>query len=148
MKHGHSPDARAPVGRGSHGVTTAFNRAIDFLPIGTGATGSHSKDSAGPSTHEMREDVDSPLSFAKRSGLLLAVARVLYVNGQTTDETLAAVERIARALRLRTTMVPRWGELHLEAEDRDARLVSVVAANPTSVHMIRVESLTRTVEGI
>jgi uncharacterized membrane protein YjjP (DUF1212 family) len=72
----------------------------------------------------------------------------LYVNGQTTDETLAAVERLARALRLRTTMVPRWGELQLEAKDRDARLVSVVAANPSGVHMIRVESMARTVEDI
>jgi uncharacterized membrane protein YjjP (DUF1212 family) len=70
------------------------------------------------------------------------------VNGQTTDETLAAVERIARSLRLQTTMLPRWGELHLEAEDREARLVSVVAANPSGVHMTRVESMARTVEDI
>jgi uncharacterized membrane protein YjjP (DUF1212 family) len=45
-------------------------------------------------------------------------------------------------------MLPRWGELHLEAEDRDARLVSVVAANPSGVHMIRVQSMARFVEDI
>ena len=148
MKYGHGPDAPSPVGRGSHVVTTALHRAIDFLPIGNGVTGSHSKDPVGSSTHEMREDVESPMSLAKRSSLLLAIARVLYVNGQTTDETLAAVGRLARSLRLRATMVPRWGELHLEAEDRDARLVSVVAANPSGVHMIRVASIARKVEDI
>jgi uncharacterized membrane protein YjjP (DUF1212 family) len=88
------------------------------------------------------------MSLGTRSSLLLAIARVFYVNGQTTDETLAAVKRISCALRLRTTMVPRWGELDLEAEDQDERLVSVVAASPTGIHMIRVQSIARTVEEI
>jgi hypothetical protein len=60
------------------------------------------------------------MTLAERSDLVLAAAQVLYVNGQTTDQTLAAADRVARLLRLRTTIVPRWGELQLQAEDGDA----------------------------
>ncbi len=91
-------------------------------------------------------DHGAGMTLAKRSDLVLASARVLYVNGQTTDQTLAGAERIARALRLRTTIVPRWGEL--QAEDGDARLVSVVAADPSGVHMIRAASMARTIEDL
>ena len=145
MKREDGLGAPSTGGRRRHVVTTALHWATDSVPNGSGATGSQSQDSDGSSTHE---DVESPMSLEKRSSLLLAIARVLYVNGQTTDETLAAVKRIARALRLRTTLVARWGELNLEAEDRGERVVSVVAAKPTGIHMIRVQSMVRTVEDI
>lgn len=40
----------------------------------------------------------------------------------------------------------RWGELQLQAEDRDASLVSVTEANPTGVDMHRVASAMRAME--
>jgi uncharacterized membrane protein YjjP (DUF1212 family) len=84
----------------------------------------------------------------ERSNLVLALARVLYVNGQSTDETLAAAERLGQTLRLRVKIMPRWGELLLQGQDGDARLVSAVVADPTGVAMNRVASAMRVVEDL
>jgi len=86
------------------------------------------------------------MTLEERSNLVLDFARVLYVNGQSTDQTLAAAERLGDTLGLRAKIMPRWGELQLQVQDRDARLISAVAADPTGVDMDRVASTTRAIE--
>jgi uncharacterized membrane protein YjjP (DUF1212 family) len=86
------------------------------------------------------------MTLEERSNLVLALARVLYVNGQSTDETLAAAERFSGALGLHAEIIPHWGELELEAENGGARVVSALEANPTGVEMDRVVSAMRAVE--
>jgi uncharacterized membrane protein YjjP (DUF1212 family) len=86
------------------------------------------------------------MTFEERSNLVLALARTLYVNGQSTDQTLAAAEQLGDTLGLRARIMPRWGELQLQAEDGDAKLISVVAADPTGVDMDRVASAMRTID--
>jgi uncharacterized membrane protein YjjP (DUF1212 family) len=86
------------------------------------------------------------MTLEERSSLVLAFARVLYVNGQSTDQTLAAAERFGNTLGLRVKIMPRWGELQLQAEERGARLISAVAADPTGVDMDRVTSTMRALE--
>ncbi len=86
------------------------------------------------------------MTLEERSNLVLAFARVLYVNGQSTDQTLDAAERLGGTLGLRAKIMPRWGELLLQAEDRDARLISAAAADPADVDMDRVASTMRAIE--
>jgi uncharacterized membrane protein YjjP (DUF1212 family) len=86
------------------------------------------------------------MTVEERSNLVVALARVLYVNGQSTDETLAAAERFSGALGLHAEIIPHWGELELEAENGGARVVSALEANPTGVEMDRVVSAMRAVE--
>jgi len=87
------------------------------------------------------------MTFAQRCNLVLAFARVLYVNGQATEQTVAAAERLGRTLGLRAQVMPRWGELRLQSEDEDGRLISSqVAADPTGVDMDRVASAARVIE--
>jgi uncharacterized membrane protein YjjP (DUF1212 family) len=88
------------------------------------------------------------MTVEERSNLVLALARVLYVNGQSTDETLAAAERFSGALGLHAEIIPHWGELELEAENGGARVVSALEANPTGVEMDRVVSAMRAVEDL
>jgi uncharacterized membrane protein YjjP (DUF1212 family) len=88
------------------------------------------------------------MTLEERCNLVLAFARVLYVNGQATDQTLDAAERLANTLGLRAQVMPRWGELQLQAEDTDARLISAVAADPAGVEMDRVASTMRAIEEI
>jgi len=78
------------------------------------------------------------MTLEERADLVLAVAQVLYVNGQSTDQTLAAAERFGHTLGLRPKIMPRWGELQLQVQDSDTRLISIVAADPTGVAMSRV----------
>src|SRR6266852_3430771 len=86
------------------------------------------------------------MTSEERSNLILAAARVLYVNGQATEETVAAAEQLGRALGLRAKVMPRWGELRLQSEDNDGRLIDQVAADPTGVDMDRVASAARVIE--
>jgi len=79
--------------------------------------------------------------------LVLSFARVLYVNGQATEQTVAAAERIGRTLGLRSRLMPRWGELQLLKED-GAILISEASADPTGVHMDRVASTMRAIEDV
>jgi uncharacterized membrane protein YjjP (DUF1212 family) len=83
-----------------------------------------------------------------RAELVLAAARVQFVNGQSTDQVLASAERFAHTLGLRAEIMPRWGELALEGEDSASRtkVISAVAADPTGVAMSRVASTMRIVE--
>ena len=72
--------------------------------------------------------------------------RVLYANGQSTDQTLAEAKRFGRSLGLCVKIIPRWGELQLEAQDGVARVISAAAADPTAVDMDRVASIIRLIE--
>jgi len=88
------------------------------------------------------------MNLKERSDLVLTFARVLHANGQSTDETLAAAERLGNKLDLRARIIPRWGELQLQAEEGISRLLSVEAANPTGVDMDRVASGMRAIDEV
>ena len=76
----------------------------------------------------------------ERCNLVLAFAGTLFVNGQATDQTVAAAERLARAVGLRASVTARWGELMLRSDGKDASVLSQVTAHPAGVDMDRVAS--------
>jgi uncharacterized membrane protein YjjP (DUF1212 family) len=88
------------------------------------------------------------MSLPERSDLILCFAKVLFVNGQATDQTVGATERLARTLGLRATIIPRWGELDLQTEDADTKVSLQIAADPTGVDMARVASAMRAITDI
>ena len=77
-----------------------------------------------------------------RCNLVLAFARTLFINGEATDQTVAAAERLARRLGLRANLMARWGELQLQSEGNDATLQP---ADPAGVDMDRVVSTMRVI---
>jgi uncharacterized membrane protein YjjP (DUF1212 family) len=79
--------------------------------------------------------------------LVLNFARTLFVNGQATDQTVAAAERLGRALDLHATVMARWGELQLQS-DSEATPICQVAADPAGVDMDRVASTMRAIEDV
>ena len=84
----------------------------------------------------------------ERIRLLLAFARVLHVNGQATEQTVSAAERLARALGLSATIVPHWGGLELLVDDKQAIRTVQVAADPVGIEMDRVASAMRAIDAI
>jgi uncharacterized membrane protein YjjP (DUF1212 family) len=88
------------------------------------------------------------MTLEERSDLVLAFARVLYVNGQATDQTITAAERLGDSLGLRAKIMARWGELQLQTEAGDARLFCVIAADPAGMNMNRVVSAMQAIEAL
>jgi uncharacterized membrane protein YjjP (DUF1212 family) len=86
------------------------------------------------------------MTVQERSELVLSAAQVLFVNGQSTDRTIAAVGSFARALGLQAQIIPRWGELYLHAQDGHATRNFTLSAAPTGVNMTRVTSAMRLIE--
>jgi uncharacterized membrane protein YjjP (DUF1212 family) len=101
---------------------------------------------------QMSPAVLKPRSFEasvtreESSNLILAVARVLYVNGESTEQTLRAAERVSTRLGLRATIFPRWGGLEVQTENSEGKFISAIEAAPSGVHMDRVASTLRMVE--
>ncbi len=87
---------------------------------------------------------DLPATSRAPSDLVLAFTRVLHVNGESTDDTLAAADRLANHFGLRASILARWGELQIESADDG--LVSVAAADPTGIDMDRVASAVRAID--
>src|SRR3984957_6194477 len=83
------------------------------------------------------------MAVDERYDLVLAFARLLFINGQATEQTVAATERLGRALGLRVRLMPRWGELQLQSDDENTGLIAQLAADPTGVDMDRVASAMR-----
>ena len=88
------------------------------------------------------------MAMYERYNLVLAFARVLFINGQATEQTVAAAERLGRGLGLRVELMPRWGELQLQSDDKSIDLVTQLAADPTGVNMDRVVSAMRLIEDV
>jgi uncharacterized membrane protein YjjP (DUF1212 family) len=80
----------------------------------------------------------------ERCNLVLSFARTLFVNGQATDRTVAAAERLGRALGLRANGMARWGELQLQSDSK-ATPFCQIPADPAGVDMDRVASTMRAI---
>jgi uncharacterized membrane protein YjjP (DUF1212 family) len=83
----------------------------------------------------------------ERCNLVLNFARTLFANGQATDQTAAAAERLGRTLGLRANVMARWGELELQS-DSEATPFCMVAADPAGVDMDRVASAMRAIDDV
>src|SRR5580698_7993237 len=84
-------------------------------------------------------------SLAERSDLVLAFARELHVNGQSTNQTLAAAERLTRSLGLGGMIIADWEGVQILATDGNARLASFGEASPTGMDMDRVACAMRAI---
>jgi uncharacterized membrane protein YjjP (DUF1212 family) len=88
------------------------------------------------------------MTLQERSDLILTLARLLHINGQATEQTVGAAEEVGRSLGIRATIIPRWGELELRAEEKGGSLLTSVPADPTGVNMDRVASAMRAVRDL
>jgi uncharacterized membrane protein YjjP (DUF1212 family) len=83
----------------------------------------------------------------ERCNLVLTFARTLFINGQATDQTVAAATRLGRTLGLRANVMARWGELQLQSDSKTTPFAQV-PADPAGVDMDRVASTMRAIEDV
>jgi uncharacterized membrane protein YjjP (DUF1212 family) len=70
--------------------------------------------------------------------LISTSARLLFGNGQTTEQMVAASGQLADALGFRASVLPRWGELVVRIEDDAGSRYEIVAAEPAGMDMSKV----------
>jgi uncharacterized membrane protein YjjP (DUF1212 family) len=88
------------------------------------------------------------MSIYQSASLVLASARDLFCNGQSTNEVVSAAERIGRKLGLNVELRVRWGDLHLQLAGDEPRVVPSVAAVPVGLDMNRVVAATHVVDDV
>jgi uncharacterized membrane protein YjjP (DUF1212 family) len=87
------------------------------------------------------------MTLQEQCDLVLGFARVLFVNGLSTEQTIAAAEQLAKTLGFRAEIMPRWGQMQLKVEGQDGSLYSEVA-NPTGIDMHRVAAAISTIANV
>ncbi len=70
--------------------------------------------------------------------LILASAKILLANGQTTKTVVEAAKKLGASLGVRATVFPRWGELSVRIEDAAGSHFEALAAEPSGVDMNKV----------
>ena len=92
------------------------------------------------------QSLPASMTRGEYSNLILAFARVLYINGETTHQILGAAERLSNCVGFPAAIFPHWGELEVQTEDSDGKFITAIEAAPSGVDMDRVASTLRTVE--
>src|SRR5215212_11410887 len=82
---------------------------------------------------------------AERYDTLLAATALLYANGQSTQMTRTAVERLNRGLELDAVVVPSWSMLTLTAAGSRTTVLTA-AVSPTAVNMRKVSTMMAVVD--
>jgi uncharacterized membrane protein YjjP (DUF1212 family) len=92
-----------------------------------------------------------PLTFPslrETLALVLEGTSVLFANGETTERTIAAGQRIAGAQGYRSAVVARWEGLTVRLEDSAGARHDIVPVKPTGIDMHKVMEAERAVDAI
>jgi len=87
-----------------------------------------------------------PMTHQEALKITALAANLLFVNGQTTERTVVAAERLGRFLGISVKVLPYWDELIVEVDG--ASVVQIVPAKPLGVDMGRVLAVTTVVDQI
>ncbi len=87
-------------------------------------------------------------SLRETLALVLEGTSVLFANGETTERTIAAGERIAGTHGYRSRVVARWDGLTVRLEDGAGARHDIVLVTPTGIDMYKVMEAERAVDAI
>jgi uncharacterized membrane protein YjjP (DUF1212 family) len=81
---------------------------------------------------------EAPVASAEELSLISLSARLLFENGQSTENVVSALEQLADALGFCAIVFPRWGELTILINDGSGSRHEILAAAPVGVDMRKV----------
>ncbi len=87
-----------------------------------------------------------PSETSTEADLIAAAADILFLSGQSSESTGAAVRQFGDALGVKADLLLRWGEVVLWVEGRPGPII--IAAKPTSVDMGRVAAVLRIIDDV
>ena len=90
--------------------------------------------------------LDVPVTPETVLDTIALAAALLFENGQTTEQTVVAAERLGSALGVRARVLPSWGNLLVEIEG--APLLRIVQATPLGVNMRKVAAVMKLIDQV
>jgi len=95
---------------------------------------------------ETEASFPEPLTCEAALKTTALAASLLFAHGQTTERTVAAAERLGRALGVTVKVLPYWGELTVQLDG--APISQIVPAKPLGVDMGRVLAVTTVIDQV
>src|SRR5215469_6571067 len=93
----------------------------------------------GARPHDTRSpEMTAPASTSDVVELLLQATSLLYVNAETTEQTVAAGQQIAGRFGEHATVIPRWGELVVQVETDQGSQQRISPVAPVAIDMNKV----------
>jgi uncharacterized membrane protein YjjP (DUF1212 family) len=81
---------------------------------------------------------ETKVTTSDSGDLLLASGELLFVDGQTTERMVDALERLGMALGFHTTVFAGWGELIIRIDGPAGSQQLITSAKPAGIHMGKV----------
>jgi uncharacterized membrane protein YjjP (DUF1212 family) len=81
---------------------------------------------------------ETSVTTSDSGDVLLTSGKLLFVDGQTTERMVDALERLGRALGFDTGVFPGWGELIIRVDGPGGSKQLITSAKPAGVHMGKV----------
>jgi uncharacterized membrane protein YjjP (DUF1212 family) len=91
-----------------------------------------------PEVRSLAVRPQAPVASAEELALISLSAKLLFENGQSTENVVSALEQLADALGFRAIVFPRWGELTILINDASGSRHEILAAAPMGVDMHKV----------
>src|SRR6266851_2776925 len=91
-----------------------------------------------PEVRSLAVRPQAPVASAEELALISLSAKLLFENGQSTENVVSALEQLADALGFRAIVFPRWGELTILINDGSGSRHEILAAAPVGVDMHKV----------
>ena len=101
-------------------------------------TGANQGHAASPDVRSFSARPEMHVASAEELALISLSARMLFENGQSTENIVSALDQLADALGFRATTFPRWGDLTIRIDDGSGSRHEIIAAAPVGVDMRKV----------
>ena len=88
------------------------------------------------------------VASAEELALIWLSARMLFETGQSTENIVSALERLAQALGFRATTFPHWGDLTIRIDDGSGSRHEMIAAAPVGVDMHKVAATSGVIDDV
>src|SRR5258708_13989871 len=111
-------------------------------------TGANHADSLSPGARSFSARPEMHVASAEELALISFSARLLFENGQSTENIVSALDQLADVMGFGATLFPRWGELTLLINDGSGSRHEILAAAPVGVDMRKVAATISVIDDV
>jgi uncharacterized membrane protein YjjP (DUF1212 family) len=111
-------------------------------------TGANHAYALSPGARSFSARPEMHVASAEELALISFSARLLFENGQSTENIVSALDQLADIMGFGATLFPRWGELTLLINDGSGSRHEILAAAPVGVDMRKVAATISVIDDV